>query len=805
MAKKSAVSIKDATDWKGSVTFFDGFLNTTPQKELKDVNWQEVCESLCPAKPAILSDKKKGQYFLPCLLKEAPLVGNTCETAERNGLPTVGKMRSKNHVTEASILVIDVDGILAEDFKTVLEEMKADGLTFLAYTSYSHGSPDKTGVRARLLIPLDRSLNNEDYEAAHRGFIIHYFKENAGAVDSSGSKMYQQQGTWATNILWANQAENWHHEGKVASADALLEWGKAGQESRVPESIKEKESEAHPASDANKVADACKQIGTFRDTKGAGQSEPLWVDCLGVVGHCIDGLARCQEWSGGHPGYDAAETAKKIAHRIKIPPTTCDQFRKTNLEGCEGCTQNCRSPITLGYEKVDALELLRQRYGLIKMNGRLNLFEKKNLNARTAKGTAERLKLFNRSDGKVLMMRTVRSQFPRIDSNSIVDDFIYSPDTDLYEGVEFNPGNTTEKYLNLWVGPTVIPKAGPWPLIKAFLLEIICDGDRLAYEYLIKYIAHALQRPYEKPGVMIIMLGGQGVGKGTLGRIFQQIWSATYIQVNNIGSVTGTFNAALERAYIVFMDEAFFAGDRRSTDALKSLVTEPFIHINEKHQPTRQLRSFHRFLIATNADHVKNTERDDRRDFTLRVSESRKGDHEYWKALHHEINNGGVEAMVHDLQAMDLTNFNVRNKPNTKELLEQKLHSLDHIDRWWYECLERGDIDDDGEWPDFVSTINAIKGIIELSGSSRIYRKPSSITVVNRMKKLCPSATQKQKQTKLDRHRGLSLPSLQQARAEFEKYIGAELSWSDAQESDSDTDPFLTPEYGPVADGDIPF
>ena len=92
-------------------------------------------------------------------------------------------------------------------------------------------------------------------------------------------------------------------------------------------------------------------------------------------------------------------------------------------------------------------------------------------------------------------------------------------------------------------------------------------------------MAHALQKPEEKPGVMINLLGGQGIGKGTLGRIFQRIWTATYVQVSNISLVTGSFNAALERAYIVFLDEALFVGDRRASDRLKSLVTEPAINI----------------------------------------------------------------------------------------------------------------------------------------------------------------------------------------------------------------------------------
>jgi hypothetical protein len=308
------------------------------------------------------------------------------------------------------------------------------------------------------------------------------------------------------------------------------------------------------------------------------------------------------------------------------------------------------------------------------------------------------------------------------------------------------------------------------------LLEVICGGDQKSYLYLLQYFAHALQRPWEKPGVMIILIGGQGIGKGTLANgIIRKIWTATYIQVNNIDAVTGNFNAALERAYFVFMDEALFSGNRSASDRLKSLVTEPLIHLNEKYQPARQIKSYHRFIAATNADHFKNTERDDRRDFTLRVSEAHKGDHAYWDALNHEIDNGGVEALVHDLQAMDLSEFNVRHKPNTKELLEQKMLSLNPYELWWHDCLYSGELGGNG-WPSFVKTIDAIDGIMEFSGG-RIYKKPVPILVSRSLAKFCPSAKNDQKQVNRERHRGFELPSLQQARAEFETYIGGAVDW----------------------------
>ncbi|MFC1818902.1 primase-helicase family protein, partial [Thermodesulfobacteriota bacterium] len=298
------------------------------------------------------------------------------------------------------------------------------------------------------------------------------------------------------------------------------------------------------------------------------------------------------------------------------------------------------------------------------------------------------------------------------------------------------------------------------------------------------YIAHALQKPEEKPGVIIILLGGQGIGKGTLGRIFKKIWSATYIHVHNIKSVTGDFNAALERTFIVFMDEALFAGDRRAADALKSLVTEEFIHVNEKFQPARQIRSYHRFVAATNADHFKKTERDDRRDFTLRVSESHKGDHTFWDALNQKIVNGGVEAMVHDLLKMDLSDFNVREKPNTKEFLQQKLHSLGPIGQWWHDCLMRGAIKEDaGNWHHFLSTSGALEGIKEVAGGGT-RQNLNMITIVQEIKKLCPSAENLQKQMNGNRQRGLALPSLQRARSEFEKYIEGSIEWPDILSAD---------------------
>ena len=60
-----------------------------------------------------------------------------------------------------------------------------------------------------------------------------------------------------------------------------------------------------------------------------------------------------------------------------------------------------------------------------------------------------------------------------------------------------------------------------------------------------------------------------------------------------------------------------------------------------------------------------------------------------------------------------------------------------------------------------------------------MHKKPSAIIISQAMLKMCPSAKSHQMQLALSRHRGYMLPTLQQARAEFEQYIGGVVDWPD--------------------------
>ena len=79
-----------------------------------------------------------------------------------------------------------------------------------------------------------------------------------------------------------------------------------------------------------------------------------------------------------------------------------------------------------------------------------------------------------------------------------------------------------------------------------------------------------------------------------------------------------------------------------------------------------------------------------RRFCVLKVSEAHRQDKSYFAALRAEMADGGIAAMLHDLLAHDLSDFDVFAVPQTRALAEQKVQSLRGVERWLYDCLQAG-------------------------------------------------------------------------------------------------------------------
>lgn len=385
--------------------------------------------------------------------------------------------------------------------------------------------------------------------------------------------------------------------------------------------------------------------------------------------------------------------------------------------------------------------------------GEIRIVDKQQIEAVLSGARDGEVTFYKRAEGSILMQRVLETLPVSSKANVVIQQFIANPGTHSFDAVAFSPLPTASTTLNFWPDSTMKPVKGKWNEVKRFLLEVICDKNKAAFHYLVCFLAHMLQKPEEKPGIMVVLLGGQGTGKGTFFKLLHSIWSRTTLQVSDVDQVIGQFNAALERNYVICMDEAIFSGDKKSMERLKSLITEPSCRIEQKYQPSRTIDSYHRFFATSNNGHFAQIDKDDRRFLFLRVSSDFQGNLEYFEKLHQLIaNEGVVSAMVFDLLTIDLTSFNVRSRPLTAEHTTQKIQSLAGFDRYWYEKLQFGDLSDcdyisSDPWtkPRFISTKTIIQGYKEYDKNAGRYHPVQSQQIASSLEKLCPSAHSKEK------------------------------------------------------------
>ncbi|PZR89776.1 MAG: hypothetical protein DI537_20445 [Stutzerimonas stutzeri] len=362
-------------------------------------------------------------------------------------------------------------------------------------------------------------------------------------------------------------------------------------------------------------------------------------------------------------------------------------------------------------------------------------------------------------------------------------------------GVVFAPGREVKDAYNHWRGFAVEPDPkGSCRLILKHMRELICRGDQEAYDYLIGWFAHMIQRPEEKPGVAVVLRGLKGTGKDTIGDYVGGLFPHNHIKIANADQLTGKFNAHQEKCLMLHVEEGFWAGNKQAESTLKHVITSEEVMIEPKGLNAFKIRSVLRLFISSNERWVVPATEDERRYFVLDVSPERKDDHRYFEALRREMTGGGRAALLHFLQTYDLRKFNVRSVPNTAALAQQKVEGLKNIERWWHGQLRSGEAsfpftrDRGGEGADWAKGPIAVDRTDFRDGYTRWLKtrrfdgeELDSAEVGLRMKVLVPSLSSVKKNVGGSRPRFYILPSLPECRLNFETWIGSVLEWPEIE------------------------
>lgn len=286
--------------------------------------------------------------------------------------------------------------------------------------------------------------------------------------------------------------------------------------------------------------------------------------------------------------------------------------------------------------------------------------------------------------------------FPRSDvwlshpARVLYEELVFAPRGRDVNGCHVNLSDS----LNLWSDYAEAGAAGDWSLTKRHIKTILCNGNEEAYEYLLSWLAHLFQKPWDKPGVAIVVWGRKRTGKGTVADAIRHAIGSelakVFIQKEH---VIGRFASSSRPPMFNQLEEATFAKDPREEGPLKSKITDPHETVELKFKTPYQVSSFSRYWFNSNSPTPVPITYDEERYFVLHVSPEKANDHEYFAAIRKELyEDGGLAAMVHELSNRSLEGFKVRKPPHTAERADMVIAMLSPQDRAIADILISGEL-----------------------------------------------------------------------------------------------------------------
>ena len=231
--------------------------------------------------------------------------------------------------------------------------------------------------------------------------------------------------------------------------------------------------------------------------------------------------------------------------------------------------------------------------------------------------------------------------------------------------------------LNLWKGLAITPRPGEWPLLKEFLLDIICNGEQAAFDYQRKLMQWKIQNPTRNPEVADIVRSGEGIGKNTLfsilARAFGKKWAITYYDPK---AAVAKFNADIEFKMLIHYDETYFGHDRSVAGMLKGSITGEKIRIEHKGINAYHVDNIGLRQYSSNEAAALPVSLDARRFLVLNPSPKHKGDRDYYLRLQQALDDGELAAFVHDALNADLKQFELDRRTPYKTKARTELAEM---------------------------------------------------------------------------------------------------------------------------------
>lgn len=226
--------------------------------------------------------------------------------------------------------------------------------------------------------------------------------------------------------------------------------------------------------------------------------------------------------------------------------------------------------------------------------------------------------------------------------------------------------------------------------------EVICSNDEIVYNYVLNWISFVIQHPGLKVETALVLKGLQGIGKNRFTDVLCELLSGYSLRnVTEISELTGNFNSVVENKMLIILNELKNAGEDRMANfnALKSIITDNTIRINEKNQPRRTSENISNFIFVTNNSFPIKIEEGDRRYVVLACNGVHKNDFEYFTQLSEGFTKDFYNNLLTFFLKRDISNFNNRDIPMTEakqNIIEASHSPIDNFIIQYYNTLVDG-------------------------------------------------------------------------------------------------------------------
>ena len=347
--------------------------------------------------------------------------------------------------------------------------------------------------------------------------------------------------------------------------------------------------------------------------------------------------------------------------------------------------------------------------------------------------------------------------------------------------IVFEPGGCPPDQYNMWRGFAVDPAQGDWSLMQGHILDNLCSGNQIHYDYLLAWMARICQDPGgSRPGVAIVLRGSEGTGKGILVNNFGAIFGPHFIPIHNQLQLTGRFTEHLKSALVIFLDEAMWGGDKNAEGVLKGIITEPKRTVEPKGKDAYTVRNHANIFMASNNDWVVPAGTNARRFFVLNVSDRKMQDSDYFSSIQRQMDNGGREAMLYDLLKLDISDVDLRDFDRTEALMEQIEKTFGSVESFWMDCLKRGYCERETEEWGFYPAADLHQKYIEWCKDLDKRHPENNVHFGRKLRAI--AKVERVKETFTDRPGRINFyqfPPLEECRRIFSEIVKVVINWED--------------------------